>query len=508
MSDEERRALERRALEGDAAARAALDRMNARDGTEPAAVEGRRLLARVGAGALARPRLVLAACLGYPPARAALGPDAPPEPAGSLAPSRIVELGGHEAIVRESLGLARARLHLAGPDEDAASAGIRAVETWLARPTEETRQACHRAAAEIERRPASRPIVPWDHGDAGYGQLPAQITPANEGLTAALAASWLAAATTTAMALERHPGESAPLRVQRRALLAWALADTRPLAFLDGRSGPATVEESLRPGADLAGADLAGLWLWDVALAGANLRGARLAGADLEGADLAGADLREADLSGARLVGANLARARLAGARLAAADLSDTSLAGAELERVDLAGARLRAANLASARLEGACLERAHLFAVRLDGADLRGANLRMADLTGALSSGSVDLAGSDLTGARLAGATLPQARLGNARLAQAWLVGADLREADLAGADLTGANLDGARLPGSEPDPVPAPPGPPRRLVDRPPPRVSGFEIQGRPGPAPEAKEDGSLGARLRRAFRGILGD
>jgi hypothetical protein len=208
MSDDLRRAAERRWRETGAAEDgqrflALLERAGD-------VVEGLRV--RVVLGLLHPERLDLAAHVGHPPARAALGLAG--EPAPPLRPgAQRLFVWGQAACVRAACAAARAVLERGGPGADEARRAIEAAEAWLACPCPQ-----HYAAGEaFNRRRGELPGWAWQTVTAAHCP-PRACWHHIEALDAAA----------TALgggddAGSRRRGVGAVRATVRRALVAWAL---------------------------------------------------------------------------------------------------------------------------------------------------------------------------------------------------------------------------------------------------------------------------------------------
>lgn len=466
MRDEELRALERRAVEGDESARSALERARERIGESPEELEAARLRRLVEKGELPPGVLHLAAAFGHAAARRVSG-DAPlPNPTAASA----WEAAGKPAAVRAALLLAGQQFARVGASDRAqATEAFDAATAWSREPTLEHAAASERAARRFE-------IPAYDDGDQHDFVMYQATVPERLARGAAAAAGARDAA--ACGAIVGHLVTIARFGKVSEIGLASAILGPAATELSASPDAERVVRELMAPRARLDGARLAGIDLSGRRLIAAELRGADLSKADLRGADLSSARLDGANLEGARLEGATLVEAQLASARLRGADLtkadltratltgvdlgSVATLAGALLTRADLRGAAglaraareanvegailgavdLRGADLTGAMLDRADLARAQLGGATLAGASFAGALLENADLAGSNLGGEATPRAADLTGARLAGASLERARLPRLRGE-----GADLTRARLAGADLRGATLPRARL-------------------------------------------------------------
>ncbi len=145
MPDSIRRDLERRARQGDSTAEAAA------------------LVRRLRAGDLDEERLRLAALVGDPAARLALGRDAPAVPPTPAALARALRAFGAEALVRATVVAARAMAATADPrfwDLSRARAAITAAEAWLACPCDAHLEAARDVGQTGDEDPSDAELAP------------------------------------------------------------------------------------------------------------------------------------------------------------------------------------------------------------------------------------------------------------------------------------------------------------------------------------------------------------
>lgn len=190
VPDSVRRDLERRARQGDSTAQAAA------------------LVRRLRAGELDEERLRLAALVGDPAARLALGDAAPAKPHDVHALARALQAFGPGVVTRATITAVRAMNATVDPrhgwDLSRARQAIASAEAWLACPCEPHLEAARRVGQTGDEVPADAELAPaW-----------AVIGPDGTRLFATEVALGCAAA---------ELGEEAMRRGLRRALVGWAL---------------------------------------------------------------------------------------------------------------------------------------------------------------------------------------------------------------------------------------------------------------------------------------------
>lgn len=146
VPDSIRRDLERRARQGDSTAEAAA------------------LVRRLRAGELDEDRLRVAALVGDPAARLALGRGAPAIPAHAHGLARALQAFGSDVVIRATISAVRAMSAIADPragwDLRRARAAIAAAEAWLACPCEAHLDAARDVGQTGDEVPADAELAP------------------------------------------------------------------------------------------------------------------------------------------------------------------------------------------------------------------------------------------------------------------------------------------------------------------------------------------------------------